>query len=359
MSEILNFWPQPITLSLAQICELVNGTLSEGLHPNTMIAGIAPLDLARSGDVTFLENVKYLSQLNGNSASACLISPKHAMRAPAGLPLIIVDKPYNAMATIGAKLFPLAMRISGTYQQSAHGMAGIVHPTAHIEPEVMIEPGAIIGEHAEIGTGTIINAGAIIGHHVKIGRNCCIGAGASITNALLGNDVMIHAGARIGQDGFGFAMGASHQKVPQLGRVIIQDHVEIGANTCIDRGTVRDTVIGEGTKIDNQVQIGHNVQIGRHCVIVSQVGISGSTILEDYVVLGGKVGTNGHITIGQGAQVAGSSNVKDNIPAGEIWGGTPAQPLKQWAREISALKTLARKGKIGEKTNSHTDEAPQ
>ena len=164
----------------------------------------------------------------------------------------------------------------------------IVHPTARLEENVTVDPTALVGPSAEIGAGTVICASAVIGPSVRIGRDCAIGAGVTVQHALVGNRVILHAGARIGQDGFGFAMGpGGHLKVPQIGRVIIQDDVEIGANTTIDRGHNRDTVVGEGTKIDNLVMIGHNVVIGRHCIIVGQVGISGSTTLQDYVVAGG------------------------------------------------------------------------
>jgi UDP-3-O-[3-hydroxymyristoyl] glucosamine N-acyltransferase len=184
----------------------------------------------------------------------------------------------------------------------------------------------------------------VIGPQVRIGRDCSISPGVSIAHALIGNWVIIHPGVRIGQDGFGYAMGPKgHRKVPQVGRVIVQDHVEIGANTTIDRGASRDTVIGEGTKIDNLVQIAHNVVIGRHCVIVAQVGISGSATLDDFVVLGGQVGVVGHVRIGAGAQIAGSSNVNSDVPAGARWGGTPAKPMRDWFREITTLKTLASK----------------
>ena len=204
-----------------------------------------------------------------------------------------------------------------------------------------------MGPHAEIGAGTIIGAQSIIGPQVRVGRDCSISPQVSVLNAFLGNRVILHGGVRIGQDGFGFAMGPQgHLKVPQVGRVIIQDDVEIGANTTIDRGASRDTVIGEGTKIDNLVQIAHNVVIGRHCVIVAQVGISGSATLEDYVVLGGQVGVVGHVRIGMGAQIAATSNVNSDVPPGARWGGTPAKPVREWFREVTALKMLASKRNV-------------
>jgi UDP-3-O-[3-hydroxymyristoyl] glucosamine N-acyltransferase len=188
----------------------------------------------------------------------------------------------------------------------------------------------------------VIGAGAAIGAGVRIGRNCAVGAHASITHALIGDRVIVHAGCRIGQDGFGYVMGPKgHAKVPQVGRVIIQDDVEIGAGTTIDRGAIRDTVVGEGTKIDNLVQVGHNVTIGRHCVLVAQTGISGSVTLEDFVVLGARVGVNNHLTIGEGAQIAATSIVHGDVPPGARWGGTPAKPAKQWFREMLLLERLA------------------
>jgi UDP-3-O-[3-hydroxymyristoyl] glucosamine N-acyltransferase len=220
-----------------------------------------------------------------------------------------------------------------------------IHPTARLEDDVKVEPGAIIGREAQIGRGTTVAAGAVIGYRVTVGRDCYIGPGASVTHALVGDRVLLHAGVRIGQDGFGFAMSAGgHLKVPQVGRVIIQDDVEIGANSCVDRGALKDTIIGEGTKIDNLVQIGHNVVIGRHCVIVGQTGISGSTELGDFVVMGGQSGAVGHIKIGTGAQIAGGSHPKDDVPAGARMGGTPAVPMIEYGRQIAAIKRLGRRG---------------
>ncbi|MET0906518.1 MAG: UDP-3-O-(3-hydroxymyristoyl)glucosamine N-acyltransferase, partial [Tardiphaga sp.] len=208
---------------------------------------------------------------------------------------------------------------------------------------VVIEAGAVVSAGVAIGEGTIIAANAVIGHGCQIGRDCFVGPSAVVQYAFLGNRVIIHAGAKIGQDGFGFVFGRDrHIKVPQTGRVLIQNDVEIGAGTAIDRGSLRDTVIGEGTKIDNLVQIGHNVTIGRHCVIAAKCGLAGSLTIGDNVALGAMVGLNNHITIGDGAQVAAMSGVKDSIPPGGRFGGHLARPTKQWFREVLAVEKLAR-----------------
>ncbi len=254
-------------------------------------------------------------------------------------------EPYRAFVTVARTLFPAALRPSSLFEASGIAPGASVHPSARLESGVVIDPGAVVGPRAEIGSGTLIGPGAVIGPQVRIGRDCAIGAGASIVHSLLGDRVIIHAGCRIGQDGFGYLMGPQgHAKVPQVGRVIIQDQVEVGANTTIDRGANRDTVIGEGTKIDNLVQIAHNVVIGRHCIIVAQTGISGSVTLEDFVVLAARVGTNNHVTIGEGAQIAAISIVNDDVPPGAKWGGTPAKPVRQWFREMKTLERLARAG---------------
>ena len=217
-----------------------------------------------------------------------------------------------------------------------------MHPTARVENGVTIDHGAVIGPRAEIGSRTLIGPGTAIGADVRIGRDCSVGANVNIVHTIIGDRVTVHSGCSLGQDGFGYVMGAQgHRKIPQLGRVIIQDDVDIGACTCIDRGGFRDTVIGEGTKIDNQVQIAHNVAIGRHCVLVAQVGIAGSVTIEDFVVLAAKVGVKDHVTIGEGSQIAATSNVGGNVPPGSRWGGTPAKPMRQWGREVSLLARLA------------------
>lgn len=337
-----HFFDRPEALTLADLAALTGADLrGDGQRA---ISGIAPLDQAGPSDITFLDNPAYARLLPETMAGACLIAPKFAGRAPEGLPLLVTPQPYKAFAQVAARLYPAALRPEPVFGGQGIASGAHVHPQARLEPDVHVDPGAVIGPGAEIGRGTMICANAVIGPNVRIGRDSAIGAGASVLHALVGNRVIVHGGARIGQDGFGFAMGpGGHLKVPQIGRVILQDDVEIGAGTCIDRGANRDTIVGEGTKIDNLVQIGHNVVIGRHCVIVAQTGISGSAILEDFVVLGGQVGVVGHVRIGMGSQIAGSSNVREDVPAGSRWGGTPAKPYREWFREMTTLKRLAQK----------------
>ena len=258
--------------------------------------------------------------------------------------LLLSDQPYRSYALAAQAFYPDSVRSSDTYGEPGKICEGAhVHSSARLGDEVTVEPGAVVSAGAEIGSGTVIASGAIIGKNVTIGRNSYIGPAASVAFAHVGDRVIIHAGVRIGQDGFGFAMGLpTHEKIPQLGRVIIQDDVEVGANTTIDRGAGPDTIIGAGTKIDNLVQIGHNVVIGQGCIIVAQCGISGSTELGDYVALGARAGLIGHLKIGDGVQIAGRSSVIHNIPAGARWGGTPAKPVREWQRELIAIQRLGK-----------------
>jgi UDP-3-O-[3-hydroxymyristoyl] glucosamine N-acyltransferase len=329
-------------ISLQQICDLTNAKINDDVDGSISIKDVAALDLAGKSDLAFFDNPKYLDQLGTTDALACFVAPKFVDRVSDTVIAFVTDQPYRAFAKVALFLYPLTRNPGITYSRENSSGAGLVHTSARISKSATVEPGAVVGEGACIGAGAIICSGAVVGRCVKIGKNSYIGANVSVCYALIGDHVVIHSGVQIGQDGFGFAMGADfHLKVPQLGRVIIQDHVEIGANTTIDRGTTHDTIIGDGTKIDNQVQIAHNVKIGRHCIIVAQTGISGSARLGDFVALGGQSGVLGHVSIGDGAQIAASSRVRGEVPAGARWGGAPAKPIRQWFREITTLRKLA------------------
>ena len=341
LMEHPGFFDRAGPFSLGTVAEAVGARPAEGADLGLAIKDVRPLDGAAKSDLSFLDNRKYLPLFAATAAGACLVAPKFAGQAPRGTACLLTPEPYRAFARALLLFYPDALKPTVAPIGGGGGSA-LVHPSASIESGASVEPGAIVGPEARIGRGTTVAAGSVIGYRVHIGRDSYIGPNASLTHALIGNHVTIHAGVAIGQDGFGFAMSqVGHLKVPQIGRVIIQDGVEIGANTTIDRGALRDTVIGEGTKIDNLVQIGHNVVIGRHCIIVAQTGISGSAELGDFVVLGGQVGVVGHVKIGSGAQIAGSSNVRGDVPPGVRWGGTPAKPVRLWFREITLVQKLA------------------
>lgn len=342
------FFATPEPLSLADIASLTGAELrGDG---SRIITGTAAIEQAGPSDLAYLDNAAYSQVIATTRAAAVILAPKLLDKAPPGLTLLVSPDPYRAFAQASAKLFPEAVRSAPVFQAKGVAPGAFVHPDARLEQDVIVDPGAVIGPRAEIGSGSVVCANAVIGPDVRIGRGCSIGPGASVVHALIGNRVVVHAGARIGQDGFGYAMGRKgHLKVPQIGRVIIQDDVDIGAGTCIDRGSTRDTIIGEGTKIDNLVQIAHNVVIGRHCVIVSQVGISGSCTLGDFAVLGGQVGLAGHLEIGAGAQLAAQSGVMHDVPPGARWGGSPALPMREWLRITAVLRKLVRKGGQDEK----------
>lgn len=309
-------------LTLEEVAGLAGAPLPSKSPHHRRIVNVAPLDRASPRDLSFFDHHRFSATAATTHAGACLTTEAFAKELPARVVALIVRDPYRAFVTVAREMF------AHTLRPSSLAMAGQVNgahvdPSARLEDGVTIEPGAVVGPGAEIGSSTIIGATAVVGSDVRIGRDCSIGSGAVITAALIGDRVILHPGCKIGQHGFGFVKGGKgHLKVPQIGRVIIQDDVEIGSGTTIDRGTIGDTVIGEGSKIDALVRIGHDVCIGRHCMVVSQSGIAGGCTLEDFVVLGARVGLDTNVTIGERAQLAAASNVDADVPAGVRWTGS-------------------------------------
>jgi UDP-3-O-[3-hydroxymyristoyl] glucosamine N-acyltransferase len=350
-----SFFEQPPSLTLADIAALTEARLLDASRSGQQVKGLASLDEAGPMHLTFFDNLKYAEQLVSTKAGACFVSEAFEARVPGHVAVLRSAHPFREFVKIARELHKDALRPKSWFGGAGISAAAVIDPTARLEDGVIVDPLAVIGPNVEIGSGTVIGSGAVIGANVRIGRDCNVGAQSSIQFALIGNDVLIHPGCNIGQDGYGFIFFGSdgHLKVPQTGRVLIQNAVEIGAGTTIDRGSLRDTVIGEGTKIDNQVQIGHNVTIGRHCLLAAQIGLAGSLTIGDNVALGAKVGVNNHLRIGDGAQVTAMSAVKDDVPANGRWGGFFAKPTKQWFREIIAVERLVRDGMTNAKAEGH------
>ena len=327
-------------VSLGALAELTGATL-EGAAAETPIEAAAVLSRADAASVAFFSDRKLAAEAAATAAGACFVSEKDKGRLPDGCAALITPTPDAAWAMAAARLH------RGKRLDPADPVR---HPSAQIEEDVSLGHGVVIGAGAQIGAGTEISPHAVIGPGVAIGRGSMIGAAAVVGFALIGDGVVIGPGAAIGEPGFRLAVGPRGlMDVPQLGRVIIQDNVRIGAQTCIDRGAYEDTVIGENTKIDNLVQIAHNVVIGRNCVIAGHCGLSGSAVLGDGVRMGGRVGLADHVTIGAGAQLAAAAGVMRDVPAGEIWCGIPAVPVKQFFREVAWLqKSAARRSREGE-----------
>lgn len=299
---------------------------------------VAPLDSAGAQDVSFLDNKLYIDAFTISKAGSCVVSPKFVERAPEGMALLVANDPYTAYARIAQAFYPKSC-FSHAPQAGVHERA-TVHDTASVGAGCQIEAGAVIDANAEIGARCVIGANSYIGPGVVLGEGCHVGPNVTLQYAVVGARCVFHPGARIGQDGFGFAPGAQHTKVPQLGRVLIEDDVDIGANACVDRGTGPDTIIRAGTKIDNMVQVGHNVEIGQGCLFPALSGISGSTKIGNYVMMGGGTGIAGHLTIGDGARIAAHSGIMRDVAPGETVAGAPAVPAREFWRQIAALKKL-------------------
>jgi UDP-3-O-[3-hydroxymyristoyl] glucosamine N-acyltransferase len=324
--------------ALGELARRCGAEIGTGADAGKRVTDVAPLDTAGADHISFLDNRKYVEAFAASRAGACIVNPALAGKAPPGMALLIAKDPYRAYAMVARTFYPVPPPEPGVSPRA------VVDPEASIGEGCRVGPGAVIESGAEIGSRCHIGPNVVIGAGTVIGDDCFLGAGASVSHALIGDRVLILPGARIGQDGFGFAMSPEgHLKVPQLGRVVIGDDVEIGANSTIDRGAGPDTVIGSGSKIDNLVQIGHNVQIGRGCIIVSQAGISGSTRLDDFVALGGQAGLTGHLKIGAGARIAAQAGVMRDVEAGATVVGAPAVPSAEFFRQVAALGRLARR----------------
>lgn len=322
--------------TLGALAQLTGALLSDSSAVDKTVSDVAPLQDASASHLSFLDNKKYVAAFKTTKAGACFVRPELAGDAPAGTVCLTHKNPYKAYALAAQAFYPQSA------PQSFRAPTAVVDDSAEIGADCHIGHGAVIGKGVKIGARSRIGALAVIEDGVEIGMDCDIGARVYLTHAVLGNKVRLHPGAVIGRPGFGFAIDlpAGYVAVPQLGRVLIGDDVEIGANTTIDRGAGPDTIIGQGTRIDNLVQIGHNVQIGKFCVIVSQTGISGSTQLGDYVMTGGQSGFAGHLKIGAGAKIAAQSGIMRDIPPGGEVMGSPAVPIRQFMRQTAIWSRL-------------------
>ncbi len=317
-----------------EIAAIVQARAARGAT-TLMIEGISALRTARPGDLSFLNQAKYKADVASTHASVVLIPPNYVGEPKANQCLLVVDQPSVALARLCARIESASRPpvVAGLHPTAVVAADARVAASASIGPLCVVESGAQIGERA------CLQAAVYVGREVTIGEDCQLLPGVRVyAGSEIGRRVRIHANAVIGSDGFGYEFIAGrHEKVPQIGKTVIEDDVEIGAGSTIDRARFGRTVIGEGTKIDNLVQVGHNVIIGRHCILCAQVGISGSATIEDYVVLAGQVGVVGHITIGRGAKVGGGAAVSSDIEAGSSVNGSPAVPL-MLERRIAVLK---------------------
>jgi UDP-3-O-[3-hydroxymyristoyl] glucosamine N-acyltransferase len=324
-----------------EVANFTGAELSDPGHAAVGIDGIASAADGGAGMLVYVEGRKNAALAGTVDAAAVLCTPDIAPKVRPGIAVLVTNRPQAAFAAVGRLMFPAAASPRPMTGETGISPRAFVDPAARLEPDVIVEAGAVIGPDVAIGAGTIVAPNAVIGRLCQIGRDCYVGPGSSLQATLAGDRVIVHAGARIGQDGFGFTGGASGpERMPQIGRVVIQDNVEIGANTAIDRGALADTVIGENSKIDNLVQIAHNVRIGRNCLIAGLVGISGSVTVGDNVVMGGGTGIADHLTIGAGAQLAARSGLMHDVPPGEVWAGAPAEPMGAMMRGVATLRKL-------------------
>jgi UDP-3-O-[3-hydroxymyristoyl] glucosamine N-acyltransferase len=323
---------------LGFLADLTGSTLSDPAAFETIVDDVAPLETAHENNIGFLDNKKYLGAFKTTKASACFVRPDMVEFAPAGIVCLINKNPYRAYAVAAQAFYPAEKLME--YRAST----AVIDDTAVLGLHCVIEDFVVIGKNVKIGNRCKIQSHTVIRDGVEIGDDADIGTHVYITHALIGAKVRLHSGVRIGRAGFGFALDPTgYVGVPQLGRVIIGDDVEIGENSTVDRGAGPDTVIGQGTRIDNLVQIGHNVKIGKYCVLVAQSGIAGSTEIGDYVMIGGQAGLAGHLKIGSGVKIAAQSGIMRDIPASGEYMGSPAVPLRQYMKQVALIAKLVMK----------------
>src|SRR5438093_6406455 len=329
------FFDRAGPLALDALAALSGATLHDPRDGGRLVADVAPLETAGPDDLTFLDNRKYIEAFTRSHAGAALVDERMVGRAPAGMALLIADNPYKAFAHAAQAFYPVRPVTPRRAPSAVIDPAAIVPADCDIADHVVIEAGVRLGARCQIGPNTVIATG------VELGEDCRVGANVTLSHCLIGARVVLHPGVRIGQAGFGFAPDPQGPvKIPQLGRVIVGDDADIGANTTIDRGSGHDTVIGPATMIDNLVQIGHNVVLGRGCVLAALVGISGSTQIGDFVMVGGQAGFAGHLKIGSGARIAAQSGVMRDVAPGETVCGARAVPIGLFMRQVAILQHL-------------------
>jgi len=323
--------------SVADLAGIAGDDASVVGDAGLQVTDVSPLGEAGPGQISFLDNRKYVPVFEGSRAAVCIVAPEFVDRAPDGMTLIVSPRPYRAYARVAKAFYP------GNARQPGIHATAFVDDAAEVAVDAVVGPNAVVEADARVGSGVVVGAGGVVGCGGMVGGGTELGTGASLTHCDVGARCQIHAGARIGTRGFGFDMSPEgHLDVPQLGRVIVGNDVEIGANSTIDRGSGPDTEIGDGCKIDNLVQIGHNVRMGRGCVVVAQAGVAGSATLQDYILLAAQSGVAGHITIAAGTQLAARSGIMRDTQADARLVGNPAIPAKEYFRQIAMLSKLAK-----------------